>query len=60
MQSGTYDVEARALRETLEALCVAKPKTSSGLLHHGEAIRHHSVTVSPWRWTTLHWPSSRR
>jgi hypothetical protein len=23
MQSGTYDVEARALRENLEALCVA-------------------------------------
>jgi hypothetical protein len=23
MQSGTYDIEARALRENLEALCVA-------------------------------------
>lgn len=21
--------------------------------------RYYSVTVSPWRWTTLHWPSSR-
>ncbi len=27
---------------------------------HGAFAAHHSVTVSPWRWTTLHVLSSRR